>query len=160
MHKKSSFILTCILILCCFHVSIAPKAASSDITYLEDGYYIITDTIQNSSALSGIATYSITTKNGSKTSRLYDENDQLIATFTVYGSFSINSGVSVECTQVTYSQTVSNSNWKFLSATINRVNTSTSKASAKGVGMFKNVNTGKQVNISVTLSCSKTGALS
>lgn len=158
--KKILFILAFALIICCIQTSTISKAANSKITYLEDGYYLVTDDVQISSDLSGIVTYSTTTKNGSKTSRLYDADDQLIATFTVYGAFSINSGVSVECTKVTYSQTVSSSKWKFLSATISRNNTSTSKASAVGVGMFKNVNTGKQVNISVTLSCSKTGVLS
>ena len=156
MRKKLSVILSLAVMICCFHFSTVSEAANSDITYLEDGYYLVTE-VQDSA--SGITTYS-TTKSGSKTSRLYGADDQLLATFTVYGTFSIDSGVSVECTKVSYSQTVSSSNWKFLSATISRNNTSTSKASAVGTGMFKNVNTGKQVNISVTFSCSKTGVLS
>ena len=160
MRKFFSFITFLSVLLTCFHSSVISKAANSDAVYLDDGYYIITEEIQYSSVLSEITTYSTTTQNASKTSRLYDANDQLIATFTVYGSFSINNGTSVKCTDVTYSQSVSSSKWKFLSATISRNNTSISTASAVGTGMFKNVNTGKQVNISVTLSCSKTGVLS
>ncbi len=111
MQKKILFILAFALMICCIQTSTISKAANSKITYLEDGYYLVTDDLQISSDLSGIVTYSTTTKNGSKTSRLYDADDQLIATFTVYGAFSINSGVSVECTKVTYSQTVSSSKY-------------------------------------------------
>lgn len=156
MYKKLSFLFCLAIMIYYSDFSLISMAANSNITILDDGYYLVTEVHDS---ISDVAVCS-TTKNGSKTSKLYDENGQLLASFTVYGTFLIENGIHVECTSVSYSQNVSGNNLRFLSATISRNNTSTDSASVVGTGMYKNKNTGKQVNLSVTLSCSKTGVLS
>lgn len=160
MIKKCSFLLLAIIFLSSINTSTVFAASESTITYLEDGYYLITENADNFNTPIAPLASSIVTKNGYKPSRLYDAQDRLLLTFTVYASFTINTGVSVKCTQVTYGKTISSDNWTFVSATTSKNNSSTSKASATATGVFRNVNTGKKVTIPVTVYCTKDGTIS
>lgn len=161
MFKKISILLSITLLLCSINASTSSASGSSNITYLENGYYIITEDIQEINNFTGIDLLATTTtKSVSKSSKMYDTSDRLIATLTVYASFSIDTGVSVTCTKVEYTKTISNNNWTFVSGTTSKNNTSSTKASATAKGTFKNTLTGKTVPITVTVSCTNRGDIS
>ena len=75
----------------------ASSNAKTEITYNPDGSYVIT-TLN----ISYTAAYS-TSKTASKTAVAYSPNGSKICTFTVTGTFEINSGSSVSCTSAKYS---------------------------------------------------------
>ena len=162
MIKKISVLLSVMILACCIHVyDVSAASVASNTVYLDDGYYIITNGTQESEVLTDFMLLSsTTTKNVSKTSKLYDSQDRLIAALTVYASFSINNGISVKCTKVAYDKTIYNDNWSFVSATTSKNNSSSSKASASASGIFKNNITGKKVTIPVTVYCTDTGTIS
>lgn len=160
MLKKISILLSAVILFCSINVSTVLAAPDSSITYLEDGYYLITENAQEFDDSNISLMSSTVTKIGSKPGKLYDEQDRLLVTFTVYASFLINSGVSVKCTRVSYEKTISSSDWTFVSATTSMNNSSSSKASATATGIFKNVKTGKKVTIPVTVYCTKNGSIS
>ena len=107
-------------------------------TYNPDGSYVIT-TLN----ISYTAAYS-TSKTASKTAVAYSPNGSKICTFTVTGTFEINSGSSVSCTSASYSKNIYDSTWNFISASTSRNNSSSSKASASAKGYFKNATGGSQ----------------
>ena len=118
-----------------------------------DGSYVIT-TLN----ISYTAAYS-TSKTASKTAVAYSPNGSKICTFTVTGTFEINSGSSVSCTSASYSKNIYDSTWNFISASTSRNNSSSSKASASAKGYFKNATGGSQT-LTPTVYCDKNGNIS
>lgn len=131
----------------------ASSNAKTEITYNPDGSYVIT-TLN----ISYTAAYS-TSKTASKTAVAYSPNGSKICTFTVTGTFEINSGSSVSCTSASYSKNIYDSTWNFISASTSRNNSSSSKASASAKGYFKNATDGSQT-LTPTVYCDKNGNIS
>ena len=133
-----------------------PALAATDLsktTYFPDGSYIVTTlSINETSARS-------TTKSASKTDTAYSTSGSKLYSFTVTATFEINSGSSVKCTSASYSKSIYNNSWSFVSASTSRNNSSTSKASATSKGIFKN-SAGKSNSLSPTVSCDKNGNIS
>ncbi len=155
MKKHFRFILSLTLLMCIVFVQtvFATPEASSTITYYPDGSYVITTlTIEQSSARS-------TTKKASQTANAYSSSGSKLYSFTVTATFEINSGSSVKCTSASYSKSIYDSTWSFVSASTSRNNSSTSKASATSKGYFKD-STGKSNTLSPTVSCDKNGNIS
>ena len=127
-----------------------PALAATDLsktTYFPDGSYIVTTlSINETSARS-------TTKSASKTDTAYSTSGSKLYSFTVTATFEINSGSSVKCTSASYSKSIYNNSWSFVSAS------TTSKASATSKGTFKN-SAGKSNSLSPTVSCDKNGNIS
>ena len=131
----------------------ASSNAKTEITYNPDGSYVIT-TLN----ISYTAAYS-TSKTASKTAVAYSPNGSKICTFTVTGTFEINSGSSVSCTSASYSKSIYDSTWNFISASTSRNNSSSSQASASAKGYLKNATGGSQT-LTPTVYCDKNGNIS
>ena len=154
---KRFHVLLLALVLLIFSFSpqsiFASSNAKTEITYNPDGSYVIT-TLN----ISYTAAYS-TSKTASKTAVAYSPNGSKICTFTVTGTFEINSGSSVSCTSASYSKSIYDSTWNFISASTSRNNSSSSQASASAKGYFKNATGGSQT-LTPTVYCDKNGNIS
>ena len=153
MKRFHVFLLAFVLLIFSFSPQsiFASSNAKTEITYNPDDSYVIT-TLN----ISYTAAYS-TSKTASKTAVAYSPNGSKICTFTVTGTFEINSGSSVSCTSASYSKNIYDSTWNFISASTSRNNSSSSKASAKGY--FKNATGGSQT-LTPTVYCDKNGNIS
>lgn len=74
--------------------------------YYEDGSYTITTIKQSATGRS--TTY---TKVGEKIVDLYNSDDELQWTYKLIGTFYVNEGVSVVCTESTYSSAIYEKSW-------------------------------------------------
>lgn len=86
---------------------------SSSIEYLEDGSYIVT-TIQQRQAggiMPRVQIGRIYVQEGYKKIDLYNSKDELEWTYTLIGTFKITTGVSVVCTDSTYTIEIYNDDW-------------------------------------------------
>ena len=94
------------------------------------------------------------TKSASKDFLIKNSDGNVVATYTLNGTFSYN-GSSATCTKASYSTSVSNIFWSFSSASATK-----SGSSAKGAFTAKCVFPSKTISKNVTLTCSKNGTIS
>ena len=163
--KKLFAVLLCLLIGCsvlCAPIAQAQEETgilvSQQVEYLEDGSKIVTCVYEEVSN-QGIATAATTvTKSGKKTKSVYDEDNELLFTLTVNGTFTVVTGSSATCTASSYSYSVSASSWSFKTGSATK---SANKATANGtfVKKFLGITT-ETKTASVTLTCSTSGTLS
>lgn len=114
MKKFLAIIFTTVILVC----SIIPVVhadsntmnylyeTSSYTEYFEDGSYTVTTIKQSPTGRS--TTY---TKVGEKHVDLYNSSDVLQWSYTLIGTFYVNEGVSVVCTESTYSSTIYENSW-------------------------------------------------
>lgn len=79
-------------------------------SYNDDGSYFVT-TLENITT-SRSTTQTIT---GRKNIHLYNSSDELVWTYTIIGTFSLVKGVSVQCTNSTYSSVIYDDAWSLTS---------------------------------------------
>lgn len=152
MKKYLIFFLTIILLTNCSFIiaSANENAAYSNIIKLNDGSYYITVIEETNNTRAS-------TKTGSKTTRYYNSDDELLWSVTVKGTFSYT-GSSAVCTASNVSTTCPASNWKISSKSSSKSGaTATATATAKRytIGVVTQTVTKK-----VTLTCSASGTLS
>lgn len=153
MKKLTSTILALALILCCAMPSFADNTAVDSYTVnLEDGYYIVCTVYETPS----VQTYNASAtrvKSGNTTAYLYDNNDERIASATVYGTFEYD-GSRAEAISARYSYDIYNSAWSLDSG----------RAYCDGATAVADVTFGKflakDLELIVTLTCSPDGVLS
>lgn len=105
-----------------------------------------------------IARGAIFNKAGSKTATGYNELNQALYSFTVSGTFTVNTGVNASCINATWSHSIYHSNWSLDSA-------SASAYANKAIGNATFVNSPQPGSvytapITVTLTCNEYGELS
>lgn len=129
-------------------------SARSDIEYLEDGSYIVTEITVGFSDFSVAAA---STKSGSKTIKHYDSNNELQWTATIKGTFSYT-GSTAMCTASSITYSILDDSWKMTSATASKtMNKAVGNVTAKKYTLGVPV---KTVEKTVTLICSASGVLS
>lgn len=130
---------------------------ASKIEYLEDGSYIIYETLEHKNDIIPFATsyYKTGTRNVTK----YDSNNKVQWIYTLSAEYFIEEGVSASCTKADYSTTINNSSWKFSNGS-----TSYSGNTAYGKGKFTYkvlwIFSTQNVEIDIHLSCDNYGNLS
>ncbi len=126
--------------------------SDSEVTYLEDGSYLVIDIIEdtaNSRATS--------TKSGTKNLNYYSADDELLWKATLKGTFSYN-GTSATCTAASITHTVYDSTWKITSATATKSgNKAVGDVTAKHYFLGIPIKTLEQ---SFKITCSASGTLS
>lgn len=149
--------ISIILIMLCFasntivDTSAIIEDTCSEIIYLEGGYYIIY-TIEES-----FFARTTNTKSGTKTIKIYDNNDVKCADATITGTFTYT-GSSSTCTNASINYNIYVDNWKMKEATA-------SKTDNKAIGniIAKRYLLGipvQTVDETITLTCSANGTLS
>lgn len=88
------------------------RAANETMVYFEDGSYM-TITLKEEIAANPRASYD---RKASKDVILHNSSGKELWRFTVYGSFSVNPGISAACTAASYSVSISDSAWQNESA--------------------------------------------
>lgn len=149
--KKIILILMCISFILPFSTTNTSALDYTEIEYLENGCYIIT-TIKEENTLR-----STKTKTGTKTKNFYNDNNQVMWSVSVRGTFTYT-GSSSKCTSSTVSTTCPGSTWKILSRNASKNgNKATATATA---GQYIGGQLSYKVSTSVTLTCSASGKLS
>lgn len=128
----------------------------SEETINMDGYDITVAVYEDTKSITPFAT--TYEKSGKKSYTAKNSDGDTLFSFTVHGTFSINSGVSATCTKSSYTYSISSSAWELKS-------TSASRTSNKAIGdaefikkiLLIKVDT---LNPHVVLSCSNNGSLS
>ena len=92
--------------------------------YLGQGYFATVSIYENFVPILYTTAY---TKSGSKVYTMRNKNGDVLWTFTLNGSFKVDSGKSSTCTSSNYSKKIINDSWSLKSA-------STSKTSNKAIG--------------------------
>ena len=129
---------------------------NKSIEYFDDGSYLEIIVAEENN---GIAPYASTyNKSGTKSYNLKNSDGEVLWTFTLKGTFTVNTGVSATCTAATYTTSNIASGWSLYSA-------STSKSSNKAMAdfVFKHkvlFVTTQTVEKSLTLTCDVNGNLS
>lgn len=158
MKKILSPILAAIMLLSFYTVYVFAEDNDTIIykttEYLEDGSYVVTTLTEKEENANARAT---ATKTGSKTSIIYNSDDEPLVTMKVTASFSYT-GASATCTSVSPTYTVHSSSYKMTSAT-------GTKSGNKGTGNFtvKRYVVGipvQTIEKSITITCSNSGTLS
>ena len=127
---------------------------SEGIKYFPDGSSIVTQVFE----AEVITSKGTVTKNGFKTAAYRDSNNNILCSFTIHGTFSVNTGVSATCTAASYSYTAPGSGWSLKTASATK-----SGSSAVGTSTFVKkvlLVTVDTRNLNCTLTCSKNGVLS
>ena len=127
---------------------------SEKIEYFPDGSSIVTQIFEDEI----ISSKGTVTKSGSKTAAYRDSNNNILCSFTIHGTFSVNTGVSATCTAASYSYTAPGSGWSLKTASATK-----SGSSAVGTSTFVKkvlLVTVDTRNLNCTLTCSKNGVLS
>ena len=158
MLKRFLSIVLCAALLLIPFTSLA-SAAEADarenttayITYFEDGSYCVTTITEYPTALSTSAAGQ--TKRGSKTVCDFDSSGKQLYSLTVYGTFTYNGSVA-KATASSYSYTVDNSSWSFVSGS-----SSIFGACADATASFKLLGIITKT-LDVRLMCSPSGVLS
>lgn len=158
---KKILSLTMIFVLVCsFNVSSFAVVnnneifARSDIEYLEDGSYIVTEITVGNSDFSVAAA---NTKSGSKTIKHYGSNNELQWTATIKGTFSYT-GSTAMCTASSITYSILDDSWKITSATASKtMNKAVGNVTAKHYFLGIPI---KTVEETITLICSASGVLS
>lgn len=142
---------TCVSIFCIPAFATEASKNEEQIIYYEDGSYtVITITYDLPSAV--LAKAATKTTSGSKEYVHYDNADQLLWTFQVYGTFEYD-GSKAEAISADYSKGIYDSAWSFV-----RADAYCSGASAVATGTFKE--SIFPVSTTITLTCSTDGKLS
>lgn len=164
---KKSIALMSAIILCGFTVAQANETNVIDVnqkivsqeTINVDGYEITVSVFEEIDNPNSIAPFATTyEKSGKKSYTAKNSDGETLFSFTVHGTFSVNSGVSATCTKSSYSYSVSSSAWELKSA-------SSSRSGNKAIGdgefikkiLFVKVDT---LNAHVVLTCDNNGQLS
>lgn len=136
-----------------FSLMAMPKAYAlekTNITYLENGYYIITTDMD-------YAPRSANTVSRGRTNTVYNADDEKLYSITLNATFTYN-GTSATCTSATPTAKVYATTWKNVSKTATK---SGNKCTAQGVfSQYYNGHTIDTDSISVSITCSPTGVLS
>lgn len=119
---------------------------STEIEYLDNGYYIVTE-------LYVVQTRVQQLTSGSKVQTMYSSTGNEVMTFTVNGTFKYNGSTCI-ATQASYDYEILVAGWQLVSG-----NAYCEDNKAIAEGFFKNILLGT-VDTTVTLSCSPTGVLS
>ncbi len=130
---------------------------SNETQYLDDGSYIVYETLEQKKDVILLATsYS---KTGTRNVTKYDSNNKVQWVYTLSAEYQIEEGISVRCTKTDYSTTINNSSWSFSNGS-----TSYSGNTAYGKGKFTYkvlwIFSTQNVNIDIQLSCDSYGNLS
>ncbi len=157
MKKIISILLALVFLTCTATCSVGAIGVESldaitttTTQYLEDGSYIVTTLTQSASPRA--TTY---TKNGYKTINLYNSDDELQWKYTLIGTFKVVEGVSVTCTDSTYTYEIVNDSWHLTDHT-----NSYSDNTAYGTAVFKKkvlFIVTKTENVNVLINCDKNG---
>lgn len=132
-----------------------PFVISETKEYLADGGYLLI-TVSEDTAITPCAT--IYTKSGTKTTTYVSSDGIVQWSFTVHGTFQINSGVSASCTSSSYSSDIAVSSWHLGSAASNYSgNHANGSATFNKKVLFITTDT---VNVNVILTCDSNGNLS
>lgn len=124
---------------------------SVSITYLEDGYYLVTVLQIYDTRLSPIV--GVKFVSGAKTTDLYYGDGSKVCSLTVEGTFSFD-GNTAKATRASYSYTIYNVLWSFSDGSAYwEDNTAYATATFKYLGI-------QFTTLSVSLSCSPNGVLS
>lgn len=112
------FVLTFSLTPSAVYAGITPPQIELPITsvsyeYNTDGSYV---QIVTTAEITSISATGIYTRNASKTYNGCNSSGDLLWSFSVYGSFSVNPGVSATCTSTSYSTNIPSSSWQLDSA--------------------------------------------
>lgn len=162
MNKVLSFLLVLSMVLGLGCMAVSAETTSDEVSelqegiyYFEDGSYIVTERVSTD-----IQPLSVETKTYSNISTYYNSKDVAQCALQVIGTFEVNYGVSVKCTNVTAKTYVYVDGWRVEKVT---------KSSSSGVGATAYATasgefvqkmlfiTTKRVPVSVTVTCDKNG---
>lgn len=158
--KKILPVLLSILLLGVTGITAGAKAAEQVLVretmeYFEDGSYATISVYEENALMAYADTY---TKSGSKTYTLRDKNGAVQWTFTLKGTFQVNTGVSSTCTAASYTHTIKDSSWSLKSASATKSgNKAIGDATFQSKVLFIVTNT---KSCHLELSCDKYGTLS
>ena len=115
--KKSIFaflLLGCLLFSFFVPVSAAETTADTegrtvDVEFLDDGSYLVTVTTAEKTAVGRSNSYSVT---GAKDITLYNQDDEIQWIYTLYGIFTVETGVSAICTEAYRAYEIFDFDWK------------------------------------------------
>ena len=116
--KKSFFtlfLLGCLMVVFFVPVSAAETTANTealtvssvDVEYFEDGSYLVT-TIKEGPTARG----EVYSKNGYKDITVYNQDDEVQWIYTLVGTFTVETGVSVVCTDAYHYYEIYDTSWK------------------------------------------------
>lgn len=157
MKRVVLLILTVVLIVSLFSVSVAASEEKSDvgyssIEYLDNGDYIVTELTINQSK-DYLPVSLMATRSGTKTKNYYNSSGTKIWSLTVSGTFSYTYGVSSTATSANATVNLFSSDASFVSKS---AYTSGNTATATGTVAYYLVNK----TMTVSVSCDKYGNLS
>lgn len=153
MKKIFTFLLIVTLIICsvfCVNATETSIKKETAIEYLSNGHYIETIIVCYETDSRAA------TKSGYKTSNYRDENDVIMWSVTVNGTFTYN-GTTSSCTSVSRSTTAPGANWSIKSSSCSK---SGNCATATATATHKGVLISKDYSMTVNLYCSPYGILS
>ena len=125
------------------------------IYYFEDGSYIFTERFELDAD-----TRAVGTKRYSKRSTYYDNNGVAQCALEVLGTFTVNFGTAVKCSEVTAKTYVYKDGWTIedVSKSCTSTMAPTASATASGNFVYKVLGiTLRKFPVSVTVSCDKSG---
>ena len=134
------------------------RVVSETTEYLENGMTVTTTVYEEQPILARGLAASTTTKSGSKSQTFRNSSGKAVLTFTVYGEFEVNTGVSAECIDASYDYSIKDSAWELDSGSAWE---SGNKAYASG--SFSRSKLGVEIDsldADLTLTCSSKGKLS
>lgn len=152
--KRIFVAILALVMLCsvalCTPASAAPITESKTvIEYLENGDYIET-------IISWEENSTRSSKTGSKTNNYKNNNNEILWSVTVRGTFYYNGSTS-SCTAVSHSTTAPSSYWTIKNSSSSR---SGNKATANATATLRVGSTAHDESMTVTLTCSASGTLS
>ncbi len=162
MKKYFCFILVFTIILSLGSINVSAETNSNkaielqeSIQYFEDGSYIVIEKIA-----SDVQTRAVGTKTYSNIATYYNSDDVAQCALKVTGTFEVNYGVSVRCTNVTATTYVYVNGWTVENVTKSSSSGSGASAYASASGEFvKKVLfiTTSRIPVSVSVTCDKNG---
>ena len=131
---------------------------SASIEYYEDGSYTVTTIAQATDAAGAKGQMGTFTRNAHKDVNHYNSSDELQWSYTIYGTFTVQEGVSSVCTSSTFSYSISAGGWS-LTAHNNYYagNTAYGTATFKKKVLFITTNT---VDVNAFITCDMNGNIS
>ena len=121
---------------------------------LDDGTIITITVVEENDLL----TRATTTKTGTKTYTAKKSNGDVLFTFSVKGTFSVNSGVSATCTSSQVSHSITDDSWSCKDSSSSKSG-NTAKGTATFIKKILFVTTDTK-DVSISLKCDKNGKLS
>lgn len=140
------------MVLCVLPVGLSAESSGKIISqtteYYEDGTYAVITVVETEPVTRA------STKGGEKTHTEYNPDGSVAWEFTVYGTFSVDIGTSVTCTNSSYSVNIVSSEWR-------RVSSIAKRSGNQAIGDASFINgSGETRSCHVVLSCDKYGNLS